>query len=599
MENNKNAARRAGKKGKNIAKLLLKKTMMVMTLSMLVSILGMMIDGIIIGRFLGADRTAAYGMVSPILIVASLFGGLLSSGATTYLSQHLAKGEQEAFNQLFSVVIFTAVLISAVFIVIVCVFINPISRFLGASGDAAYLKDYMKAYMMGLLPAVPLLLTMELGNQAVQLDGDKKLPMMGILAMLIVDVVLDLANVFIFKWDMMGMALATTISYYVSFAIILSHFFRKSCSVRLVFKNLPWKRVGSVLMKGLPNATSRLMSTLRALCLNKILIAVAGSMAVAAFSVNTSAGNIMNAAGNGVAGACVMIAGFFIADRDSKSLEQLLASALKYAFFLSCIISAVFFIFSNNVAHMFLAGNPEAVAEAARVIRYYAVFVPGFAVGAVFYSYLQGLQNVRYSSIICALSTGGLVIVCAFILAPLKGAVGVWMSFPISALLTLVVIWAAAWIHCGHMPKTLRDFAFIPEKLELSPENYIEESVTDMAQAAEFSEKVRVFCLSRSVDKRKANRCALCVEEILKNTFTYGCENVASPQIDTRVICSEDGTFTIRIRDNCNPFNPQDYFASNAEEDKTLHIGIRSVFTNAKKINYTSVMKLNNLTVTY
>ena len=599
MKENSNEIRSFEKKEKNTAKLLLKKTMVVTTFSMLVSILGMMIDGMIIGRFLGADRTAAYGMVSPILIVASLLGGLLSSGAITYISQQMAKGEREAVNRLFSVVVFTALLTSAVFIMIVCCFMDPISRFLGASGDAAYLTGYMEAYIMGLLPAIPLLLIMEFVNRTVQLDGNKKLPMMGTIAMLIVDVALDLANVYVFQWDMMGMALATTISYYVSLLIILSYFFRKNCSIRLVFHDLPWNRIGSVLIKGLPSATSRLMATLRALCLNKILIAVAGSMAVAAFSVNTSVGNIMNAIGNGVAGACMMIAGFFIADRDSRSLKQLLESSLKYAFFLSCAVSAVFFLFSNNVAHIFLAGDPETMAEAARVIRYYAVFVPGFAVGSVYYSYLQGLQNVRYSSIICALSTGGLVIICAFILAPIKGAVGVWMSFPLSALLTLAVIWAAAWIHCGHMPKTFQDFAFIPEKLELPAENYIEASVADLAQTVAFSEKVRIFCLSKSEDDQKAHRCALCVEEILKNTFTYGCEKIASPQIDIRVLYSEDRTFTIRIRDNCNPFNPQDYFTSNAETDGTLHMGIRAVLTNAKKIHYTSVMKLNQLTVIY
>ena len=581
-----------------IVRKLLNSVVLLMTMTMLLSILGMMIDGIIIGRFLGTDRTAAYGLVSPVLIIASLFGGLLSSGAITQLSQYKAKGENQKFNSTFTMVVIEGLIVSAIFICIMWGVRYPITTFLGAAGDKAFLQEYMLQYIKGLLPAVPLLLMLEVFTQSVQLDGNRQLPMVGIFVMLITDVVLDLMNVYIFKMDLFGMAIATTVSYYASAGVLIVHFVSKKCTIKISLKELPWNTAFSLIVKGLPSATSRLMSALRTLCLNKILVIVASSVAVAAFSVNNSAGNIMTAVGNGVASSCVMIAGIFFADKDNESVKRLLANALKYAVVFSAILGVIFFIFSTQITGLFLSGNEEAINEAARLIKFYSVFVPFFAVSSVFYSYLQGIQNVKYSNIICAIGNGGSVIICALILGNLFGAVGVWVAFPVSGVLSLVAIYIVAWIYQGHMPKNFSDLAFIPNSLKIDEDSMIEASITDKKQITEFSEQVRVFCKEKSSNETKAVRTALCIEEILYNTFNYGCEGISNPCVDTRVICDGD-EFTIRFRDNCHAFSPKDFFDNNSSEDSFEHIGIKLVFSNAIDIRYTNVLQLNNLMVKY
>ena len=45
------------------------------------TMLGIVIDGIIIGRFLGSDSMAAYGLVTPIINLATAFSGILATGA--------------------------------------------------------------------------------------------------------------------------------------------------------------------------------------------------------------------------------------------------------------------------------------------------------------------------------------------------------------------------------------------------------------------------------------------------------------------------------------------------------------------------------------
>ena len=45
------------------------------------TMVGIVIDGIVIGRFLGPDSMAAYGLVTPVINLATAFSGILATGA--------------------------------------------------------------------------------------------------------------------------------------------------------------------------------------------------------------------------------------------------------------------------------------------------------------------------------------------------------------------------------------------------------------------------------------------------------------------------------------------------------------------------------------
>lgn len=54
-----------------------------MILSALTPIVGMLIDGVIIRKCLGAESMAAYGIASPVFILLSAISGIFSSGTQT------------------------------------------------------------------------------------------------------------------------------------------------------------------------------------------------------------------------------------------------------------------------------------------------------------------------------------------------------------------------------------------------------------------------------------------------------------------------------------------------------------------------------------
>ena len=58
----------------------------------------LLIDNIMIGRFLGVDAIAAYGLANPILLAIGAIGSMLSAGIQVACSKSLGRGSQEETN---------------------------------------------------------------------------------------------------------------------------------------------------------------------------------------------------------------------------------------------------------------------------------------------------------------------------------------------------------------------------------------------------------------------------------------------------------------------------------------------------------------------
>ena len=95
-----------------------------MVISQIVSAMAVMlclvIDSIMIGRFLGTDAMAAYGLANPVLLIFAAFGSLLSSGIQVVCSRAMGTGDEEKINRCYSLSVIIAVSVSLVGVAVKC-----------------------------------------------------------------------------------------------------------------------------------------------------------------------------------------------------------------------------------------------------------------------------------------------------------------------------------------------------------------------------------------------------------------------------------------------------------------------------------------------
>ena len=108
-------------------------------LAAIATMVGIVIDGIVIGRFLGPDSMAAYGLVTPVINLATAFSGILATGAQIICAQYLGAGDSQKARRAFSMCMVITVIISAIMMAVFLIFRDGISVMLGARGNSAHL----------------------------------------------------------------------------------------------------------------------------------------------------------------------------------------------------------------------------------------------------------------------------------------------------------------------------------------------------------------------------------------------------------------------------------------------------------------------------
>ena len=214
------------------------------------TMVGIVVDGIVIGRFLGPDSMAAYGLVTPVINLATAFSGILATGAQIICAQHIGAGSKKNARRAFSMCMLITVVISVIMVAAVLIFRDNIAVLLGAHGKSAHLLPLTSDYLFGIVFSFPCVLFLFEFNSLMRLDGDANRVIVAVVVMTVLDIAGDLTNVLVVHGGMLGMGITTSISYLAALVIMLLHFTKKDIIFKFSFKGLRIKDMGEIFVTG-------------------------------------------------------------------------------------------------------------------------------------------------------------------------------------------------------------------------------------------------------------------------------------------------------------------------------------------------------------
>jgi len=185
---------------------------------------------------LGTNATAAVSVNASLDQLIMMCGSMLAVGANSYIARLLGEGNEKKASQVLSTSFFTAMGIGAALMVFGNLFMVPMVRLLGATPTC---EQYSIDYATFVLYAAPFMAANFVMNQCLRSEGSAMLSMIGMGFGGILNVVLD--PIFIMPWGLnMGVAgasLATAISKWVSFAILIFPYLTRRSLLHLSIRN--------------------------------------------------------------------------------------------------------------------------------------------------------------------------------------------------------------------------------------------------------------------------------------------------------------------------------------------------------------------------
>lgn len=404
---------------------LLRFTLPSIVMMIFTSIYGM-VDGIFVSNFAGKTPFAAINLIMPYLMVFGTLGFMIGTGGTALISMTLGMGDKKKANELFSLLTYVSILGGVILTVISIACLRPAAIALGATGQM--LEDCVTYGSIVQLALTAYIL--QYAFQSFCVAAEK--PNLSLTMMVtagVCNIVLDALFVAVFRWGLVGAAVATAVAQMVGAVIPIVYFARPNDSLLRLGK---CRFDGKALLRTCTNGFSELMGnvsmSLMSMLYNLQLLAYAGEDGIAAFGVIMYVNFTFISVYIGFAIGTAPVIGFNHGADNRTELKSLLRKCLVILAVFSTVLTLLAEVLAQPLSAVF-TGYDAALLE---------MTVRGFVIYSI--SYLLTGFNMFASSLFTALNNGFISAVLSFfralvcqmaailVLPMLWGLDGIWWS---------------------------------------------------------------------------------------------------------------------------------------------------------------------------
>ena len=181
-------------------------------ISLLVGALYNIVDQIFIANasYLGSYGNAANTVVFPLTVVALAIAVMIGDGCCAFVSMALGRNEVDKAKRSVGNAVVLSIAGSFALTAIYLVFADGIIAMFGGTVNEETFH-HAQEYFFYITLGIPFYMFGQAMNPVIRADGNPKFAMISTLAGAVINIILDPIFIFVFKWGMMGAAVATVI----------------------------------------------------------------------------------------------------------------------------------------------------------------------------------------------------------------------------------------------------------------------------------------------------------------------------------------------------------------------------------------------------
>lgn len=402
----------------------------------LVTSIYILFDTIFIGQGVGGDGLAALNIVLPIYSFVFGVGYLIGIGGSTVLGIEKGRGHERKAKDIFSLAVFVAIIAALIFFMVGKFFMDDIALILGATDlTIELINEYMNIVAWGFIPFT-------IGSTLqgfVRVDKDPKRAMVATITGGLLNIVLDYIFVFPLDMGMYGAGLATVLSYIISTVILLTHFISKKNTLKITLNCFKMDYFKRIIKNGIPSFFIEMSTGIIIFLFNIQLLKFIGETGVTAYSIISNTAIIVVSVINGICQTIQPLVSVNIGAKKHSRAMELRRIALYVAVGFGILAALLGFLFPQNLINIFVTATEEINQIATIAIRIYFTAFIVMGANMVIGGYFQAVEMSKVAILISMLR--GLIIVgiLVFILPYIFGVNGIWLSVPLTEIITLII----------------------------------------------------------------------------------------------------------------------------------------------------------------
>lgn len=422
--------------------------------SLLVAALYNIVDQIFIANadYLGSYGNAANTVVFPLTVIALAFAVMVGDGACAYVSLCLGAKENKKAHVTVGNAVVLCIIISAVITAAYLIFANPIlTMFGGRVNNETFTLS--KEYFFYITLGIPFYIFGQAMNPIIRSDGSPVFAMVSTIAGAAVNIVLDPIFIFIFRWGMMGAAVATVLGQFLTAALAVWYLTHMK-AIRPEKKSFVLKRkiMKSFLPLGITSLLSQISLVAAMAAINNMIRKYGAldpifgqeqyaQIPMAVVGIVMKFFQIVISISVGMAAGCIPVAGYNMGAGNKDRAKTLFTYLLICEALLGAAALVIVELFPKQLIMIFGAANESVYYTdfAVKAFRIYLCMMIFATVNKGTFIYLQSLGKALESTAISMIREVVFGVGFAILLPVWFGLDGVLYSMPVSDILTFLI----------------------------------------------------------------------------------------------------------------------------------------------------------------
>lgn len=409
----------------NVAKVLLMLALPIMGSSLLQFTYNL-VDMLWIGH-LGSKSVASIGSASFFINLGSAIGALIVTGAGIKVAHAMGRKNIEDVKTYIYLGIALTGLISAIYAGILILFGKSFIVFLGLS--EVDVREMAYAYLAWSAPMLVLSNFNNLFSRIFVSLGSSKSVLKINTVGLVLNIILDPIFIYVFKWGVVGAAIASIIAHVM---MCISYLIIGKAFISFKARSIEYKKVSEIIRLGTPVAVQRILFTVINIFLAK-MIAPFGAEAVAAQKIGVQIESITYMVTGGLNGAVASFIGQNYGAKKHERMRRGYQIALMVGMAYAAVTLLIFLSFPGKLVGLFIddIATSYIAIDYLKVIAYSQIFN---AMEMIATGYFIGIGKPKVPSCVSVAFTS-IRLPMAYVFTKYLGVDGIWWSITISTIL--------------------------------------------------------------------------------------------------------------------------------------------------------------------
>ena len=423
-------------------------------ISLLVGALYNIVDQIFIANasYLGSYGNAANTVVFPLTVVALAIAVMIGDGCCAFVSICLGKQDIHTAKSSVGCSVIMTVISALILTAVYLIFSDPILAMFGGTVNPETFH-HAKEYFFYISLGIPFYMFGQAMNPIIRGDGNPKFAMGSTLAGAAINMILDPIFIFVFRWGMMGAAVATVIGQ-IATAVLALWYLRnmKVIKPEKEHYHLSARVCGRTLSLGMTSFLSQISLVAAMAAINNMLRKYGAldsifgqeqyaQIPMAVVGIVMKFFQIVISIVVGMAAGCIPIVGFNMGAGKRQRVKELFTKLLIAEACVGGVALILVEFFPRQLIRIFGAANESSyyTAFAVKAFRTYLCMMIFACINKACFIFLQAMGKAVASTALSMVREILFGVGFALLLPVFYGLDGVLYSMPVSDILTFVI----------------------------------------------------------------------------------------------------------------------------------------------------------------